>query len=203
VCLIEALAGPPVALEQRVQLLEPLTTLLDSAREMLPTDKQPPEATADAVIALVAGVLHKRLVTGQAPPFINLLGELSALVVALYLGLIEAGEATRLGDERSNVIASERATRPPDLRATVPRQLLHANASRARTCLLYVAEHPESSNKKIAAGIGISHAGQMSGLLARLESFQVLTKHPGGAGRPNAWTLSSHGEKVLRALNGH
>jgi AcrR family transcriptional regulator len=81
VCLVEALAGPPAAVERRAQLLEPLAALVDGAREMLPTDKQPPKATAEASIALVVGVLHTRLVTGQTPPFINCLGELAALVV--------------------------------------------------------------------------------------------------------------------------
>jgi AcrR family transcriptional regulator len=203
VCLVEALAGPSAAIERRAQLLEPLATLVDGAREMLPTDKQPPEATAEAAIALVAGVLHTRLVTGQAPPFIDFLGELAALVIAPYLGLIEAAEAARTGDEHSKRIARERAARSPDLRVPVPMRLLHGNATRARACIRYVAEHPGASNKKIATGIGMSHLGQISKLLADLASDGVLTKQPGAAGRPNAWTISWQGEQVLQALGGY
>jgi hypothetical protein len=48
--------------------------------------------------------------------------------------------------------------------------------------------------------IGIKHLGQASTLLSRLERLEVLTKRAGGAGRPNAWTLSPHGEEIVRSL---
>ena len=34
------------------------------------------------------------------------------------------------------------------------------------------------------------------------DGLGVLQKKPSGAGRPNAWRLSSNGEQVLDALNG-
>jgi hypothetical protein len=68
--------------------------------------------------------------------------------------------------------------------------------------VLYVAEHPGASNQKIATGIGIRHLGQASTLLARLEQMEVLIKQAGGAGRPNAWTLSPHGQGIARSLKG-
>jgi AcrR family transcriptional regulator len=200
VCLIDALAGPAAALEHRAQLLQPLVVLVDGARETLTQARQPPAVTAEATVVSVAGILHARLAAGQAPPFINLLGELAELVVAPYLGPGEAAEAGRIGEERSQTIARERSARPPEHRVPIPRQLDHARASRARACVLYVAEHPGASNQKIATGIGIRHLGQASTLLARLEEIEVLTKRAGGAGRPNAWTLSTHGEEIARSL---
>ncbi|MGH2912171.1 MAG: TetR/AcrR family transcriptional regulator [Solirubrobacteraceae bacterium] len=200
VCLVDALAGPPAALEHRAQLLEPLIGLVDRARDNLPSDAQPLPVTGEATVAAAAGILHARLVASRAPPFIDLLGELAALVVAPYLGLREAEEAARIGEERSKAIALERSARPPHLRVPVPSQLHHARASRARACVLYVAENPGASNRKIATGIGIKHVGQASTLLARLERLEVLTKQPGGAGRSNAWTLSPRGEEVVRSL---
>lgn len=200
VCLIDALAGPPAALEHRAQLLQPLIAMVDGVRETLPADRQPPAVTAEAAVVSVAGILHARLVAGQAPPFINLLSELAELVVAPYLGSDEAAETAKLGDERSRAIAQKRSVGPPDLRVPIPKQLNHARASRARACVLYVAEHPGASNKKIATGIGIRHLGQTSTLLSRLEEIEVLTKRAGGAGRPNAWTLSSHGQEIARSL---
>jgi AcrR family transcriptional regulator len=200
VCLIDALAGPPAALEHRAELLQPLVALIDGAREDLPSDAQPPPVTGEATVAAVAGILHARLVALQAPPFIDLLGELAALVVAPYLGFREAEEAARLGAARSRAIARERSSRPRHRRVAIPSQLHHARASRARACVLYVAEHPGASNRKIAVGIGIRHVGQASTLLSRLERLQVLTKRAGGAGRPNAWMLSPQGEEVVRLL---
>ncbi len=203
VCLIDALAGPPAALEQRAQLLQPLVALLDRARETLSEQKQPPPLTAEAAIASVAGVLHARLAKGQVPPFIDLLGELSGVVVAAYMGSDEAAEAVRVGNHRLLAIARERLVAPPELRLPIPKQLQHARATRARACVHYLAEHPGSSNQKIANGIGISHLGQVSTLLARLQELELLLKRAGGAGRPNAWTLSPQGEGIARSLEGY
>jgi len=200
VCLVDALAGPPAALKHRAQLLQPLVGLVDRARDGLPGDAQPLPITGEATVVAVAGILHARLVALQAPPFVDLLGELAALVVAPYLGVKQAEEVGRKGEERSKAIARERSAQPPHLRAPVPTQLHHARARKARACVLYVAENPGASNRKIATGIGIKHVGQASTLLARLERLEVLTKQTGGAGRSNAWTLSPHGEQVVRSL---
>jgi AcrR family transcriptional regulator len=200
VCVIHALAGPPKALEHRARLLQPLIAMIDSVRETLPPDRRPPPAAAEAAVVSVAGMLHTRLVAGQVPPFIGLLPELAELVVFPFLGSQEADEAARLGARRARAIARERSSRPPDRRVPIPKQLHHARASRARACVLYLAENPGASNQKIATGIGIRHLGQASTLLARLEELEMLTKQAGGAGRPNSWTLSPHGEQIARSL---
>jgi AcrR family transcriptional regulator len=200
VCVIDALAGPPEALEHRAQLLQPLIALVDSVRDTLPPGRRPPAIAAEATVVSVAGILHARLVAGRVPPFADLLGELAELVVAPFLGVREAAEAARLGERRSRVIARELSVKPPARRVPIPKQLHHARASRARACVLYVAENPGASNQKIATGIGIRHLGQASTLLARLEELEMLTKRAGGAGRPNAWTLSPHGEQIALSL---
>ncbi len=200
VCVVDAMAGPPAALEHRARLLQPLVGLVERARDMLAPEEQPPPVTGEAVVVAVAGILHARLVSGQAPPFIGLLGELAAIVVTPYLGCGEAAETTRIGEARSRAIVRERSSKPPHLRVPIPRQLHHARANRARACVLYVAENPGASNQKIATGIGIRHLGQASTLLARLEELELLTKRAGGAGRPNAWKLSQQGEEIARSL---
>jgi AcrR family transcriptional regulator len=200
VCIIDALAGPPAALEHRAQLLQPLVALVDGVRDTIPREQQPPAVTAEAGVVGVAGILHARLVAGEAPPFIDLLGELAELLIAPFLGAREAAEAARIGERRARAIVHKRSAAPPDLRVPVPKQLHHARANRARACVLYVAENPGASNQKIASGIGIRHLGQASTLLARLEQLEVLTKQAGGAGRPNAWSLSPHGQGIVRSL---
>jgi AcrR family transcriptional regulator len=203
VCVIDALAGPQAALEHRARLLQPLIALVDSVRETLPRDQQPPPTTAEATVVAVAGLLHARIVAGKAPPFTKLLSELAEQMVLPFLGRKEATEAARIGNRRSHAIARERFARPPASRVPIPKQLHHARASRARACVLFLAENPGASNRKIASGIGIRHLGQASMMLARLEEIEVLTKRAGGAGRPNAWRLSSHGEEIARSLMRH
>ncbi len=203
VCVIDALAGPQAALEHRARLLQPLITLVNSGRDAVPRGRQPPPITAEAVVVSVAGMLHARMVTHQVPPFTKLLGDLAEQMILPFLGAKEAAEAAKIGNRRAHAIARERFSRPPSLRVPIPKQLHHARASRARACVLYLAENPGASNRTIATGIGIRHLGQASTMLARLEEIEVLTKRTGGAGRPNAWRLSSHGEEVARSLMRH
>ncbi|HTA96334.1 MAG TPA: hypothetical protein VK730_01675 [Solirubrobacteraceae bacterium] len=58
VCLVEALSGPPAALEFRARLLAVLIPLLERARERLAVEDQPSSFTAQASIAAVAGILR-------------------------------------------------------------------------------------------------------------------------------------------------
>jgi hypothetical protein len=68
---------------------------------------------------------------------------------------------------------------------------------------LFVAEHPGASNREIALGAEIKDEGQASKLLARLASMNLLAKRSPGPGKPNAWRLTPHGEKVLEAVRGY
>jgi AcrR family transcriptional regulator len=197
VWLVEAFAGPPEALEQRVQLLAPLMARIDEVRSAIPTSRQPLPLAAEAVVASMLGVLHIRLVTNRASPFIGMLGELATLLVMPFLGQAQAREAARLGERRSRVIAEARGARPSNAPAAVPKLLLHASARRVRACLRYVARHPGASNRDVALGVGVAHHGQISTLLARLERCGLLVKRAGGAGRPNAWSLSTQGQEFV------
>lgn len=90
-----------------------------------------------------------------------------------------------------------------DGRVPLPRQLSRANAYTARAVVRYVAEHPGSSNKAIAHGVEVWHLEQISRLLSRLERTGLLAKRAGGAGRPNAWTLTPYGQQVVELLARH
>lgn len=74
------------------------------------------------------------------------------------------------------------------------------SARRARECLLFLAGRPGSSNREIAAGIGIAYPSQMSRLLARLASEELVSRYSEGVGRRNMWWLTSHGEGASRML---
>ncbi|MGC2372599.1 MAG: TetR/AcrR family transcriptional regulator [Solirubrobacteraceae bacterium] len=198
--LIEAVAGPAAVIKHQARLIERLGLLIDTGRDALPIDCQPPQLMAEAAIASVVGILRVRLRSDQAPPFIGLLGELAAVVVTPYLGSTEAVEAARAGAKRAQLVAQEYMVTLADFLVPLPSQLARANAHRLRACLLYIAENPGASNKYVAGGIGVSHLGQVSVLLARLEGVGVLRKQAGRAGHPNAWTLSSYGEQVARTL---
>jgi AcrR family transcriptional regulator len=201
VCLLEMLAGGPEVLEHRARELAALNPLVDVGRKQPHTHGEPVELTAEASVASVAGILHTRLVTGEAPPFIDLLGQLVGLVVCPYLDPHDVVTEIKRGEALAQSIAEKHASSsPPPTTMQLPAVLRHPSAFRARSCVIFLAAHPGASNKEIAAGIGMPHLGQVSELLARLARNGLLHKHAGGAGRPNAWWLTPHGEQIAQAL---
>jgi hypothetical protein len=190
VCLLEMLAGSPEVLEHRARELAALNPLVDVGRKQAPADGDPPELTAEASVASVAGILHTRLVMGVG------------LVVCPYLDPHEVVREIKRGEEMAQVIAAKRpsGSSPPPIRPQMPAALRHPGAYRARSCVVFLAANPGVSNKAVAAGIGVPSLGQVSELLKRLARAGLLIKHSGGAGRPNAWRLSPHGEQVAQAL---
>jgi AcrR family transcriptional regulator len=200
VCLVEAHGGPPAAMELRARLLAVLTPLLERARERLAVEEQPPSLTAAATIAAVAGILQEQLVVVREPVFVGLLGELCGVVVAPYLGVLEARVQIERGNARAAVLIQELKARPARVPVPIPKELRHASADRMRLSLAHIAAHPGDSNQGVAEGIDLSHHGQMSKTLSRLYALELLVKQPGGAGRPNAWRLTPYGEQVAMAL---
>jgi hypothetical protein len=121
--------------------------------------------TAEAVVASVVGILHARLITGEAPPFLDMLGSLTALVIPPYVDGQPRVEQISRAEQLAQV--SSEASRRQSV-VSIPDTLRVPGAYRARDSLLYVAEHPGASNRAIADGIGITHHG-MSTLLGRPE----------------------------------
>ena len=196
VCLIEMFAAGPAALALRANELIALAPLVDAGRAGAPRDWQIPAITAEAVVTSIAGLLHNRFVTGEAPPFIPLLAPLAGVVTMPYL---DARSVTQLVD-RAALLAQERAPAVPRQDCQVPAALLAPTAHRLRSALLHICSHPGASNQDVAAAIAMRHHGQMSKLLARLESLGLLSKRAGRAGHPNAWSLTSLGGSVAATL---
>lgn len=199
-CLLESVAVTPSLLASRADTLGRLGLLVDLAREELSVERQPPAAMAEATVVTVLGMLRRRLLSGEAPPFIGLLGQLAEVIVAPYLGPHVAAQAASRGQERARVLLAERSASPVASRVEAPGMVRHAAAHRMRACLRYVGEHPGASNQAVAAAIGTRHAGQTSVLLARLHDAGLLVKKRGAPGCPNAWSLSAYGVAVTRAL---
>ncbi len=68
VCLVEALAAGAAALEYHAREIELLKHMVDSAAGSARTDRHGSALSAEATVVAVAGILHRRLITGEAPP---------------------------------------------------------------------------------------------------------------------------------------
>jgi AcrR family transcriptional regulator len=198
VCLVEVLAAGPAALAYRARELEVLKHAVDIFASEAGAHRRASLLSAEAAIAAVAGILHARLVAGEAPPFMDLLAPLTGVALAPYLNTRALAHEVRNAEQLARALGSARS---PE-RATLPSGLSNPGAHKARLCLFYLAEHPGASNRAVAERIGVSHEGQVSALLARLARQGLLTKRAGGPGRANAWRLTEHGECVARSLVG-
>ena len=203
VCIVEALAAGPRALERRQRELAVLAPLIDAGRAQASSGCRPPALAVEGVIASVDGVLHARLVSGQAPPFIDLLGPLIGLVLLPYLDAAALATQVERAEAISAEISQGDSGEPlphPSQIYEIPDGLKDPVAHRARQCVLYLARNPGASNRQIALGIGVSHQGQISTLLGRLARMGLLVRHQRGPGRANAWRLTPRGEQVSGAL---
>jgi hypothetical protein len=204
VCLVETFVAGPAGLGLRARELQELTPLVDAGGAHAPPGKRPHTLRAVATIVSVAGILHARLVTGEAPPFIDLLAPLADVVLSPYLDPRALRRAIERAERLARSIASERASHPPPAPAQadveIPRRVRTLSAYRARQCLLHLAEHPGSSNAQVAQAIDVRYQGQMSILLTGLEDEGLLSKRSNGTGRANEWRLTPHGESVARAI---
>jgi len=203
VCRVETLAVSPAGLCLRARELGELRPLVDAGRAHVLPGEDPHALTAEATIVSVAGILHMRLVTGKAPPFIDLLSPLAGVVLSPYLdGCSLQRELDRAERLARSIVAERPSSLPTPAQADVeiPRRVRNLNAYRAHQSLLHLAKHPGVSNTKIAQAIGVRHQSQISTLLTGLEREGLLTKCSEGAGRANAWWLTSDGELVAREL---
>ncbi len=202
VCLVEALAAGPAALAYHAREMELLKHMVDSAAGPARTDRHSSALSAEATVVAVAGILHRCLITGEAPPFIDLLAPLTSLALEPYFDeqtVTQAHErAKQLAQELSKKHASRRPR--PAIDTVIPKGLTNPRAHRSRECLRYLATHPGASNRAVGEGIGLTRLEQAATLLARMANQGLLHKQAGRPGHRNAWSLTPHGEQVAKAL---
>ena len=121
-----------------------------------------------------------------------------ALIALPYLGTRAAGE--ELARPAPEFPAPAAAADAREANRLILKRLDMRLTYRTVRCLVFVAEHPGVSNRAVALGAEISDEGQASRLLMRLAGLDLLVRTCPGPGKPNSWRLTSHGERVLQAL---
>lgn len=140
-CLLESMTGLSLGFQSRAQTLRRLGQLVDgAARQQLSLERQPTATMPEAMTVSVLGILRRRLLSGEVPPFVGLLGQLAEVVVAPYLGPAAAEQAASRGHDRAQSLLEQHSAKP-DHHASVevPSMLRHASAHRMRECVLYLA----------------------------------------------------------------
>jgi AcrR family transcriptional regulator len=197
--LLDAL-GRPLAedpgLRRRVHL-QALLDALDGGRELARSAAGLSRANAEAVLGGVLFILRARMLEGQGRAMSSLLGELMSVIVRPYLGAAAAAREAR----RPAPAAS--ASAAPDWDGTPLGKVDVRLTMRTVLVLRRIAEHPGSSNSRIAALADIGDQGQASKLLARLQTAGLIENVGGRSprGRPNAWHLAAEGRRLMRGLS--
>lgn len=208
VCIVETLAGGQVVLAHRQRIIEALCSLvIERIESEVPSIS--PLAT-EGTMSLVLGIIHAHIVRGNPGLFVELLSPLIGLAMAPYLDPPSIRQEIKRGDDLTQeILAGEsRWTMPaqaPDQTTKQDRALsrIFGNPSsrRARECLLFLANHPDASNREIALGIHIAHQSQVSKLLADLSQEGLAIKRSEGKGKRNAWRPTPHGREIAQALS--
>jgi AcrR family transcriptional regulator len=209
---IETLAAGSWALERREHNLALLRSMIVKYWS-LPGEEQPEPLTVVGVMAAVLGSIHTHLITKEPGPLIELLGPLMGFIMAPYLDRGDVAREIERGARLARTILigdpswiPERAAVRDTWQVVGQRAGLSATsdipgARRARECLLFLIEHPDSSNREVALGLDIAHQSQVSMLLAYLVQKGLVAKRSNGVGKRNASCLTPRGEKAARMLS--
>lgn len=195
--IVEALGAQEPVLQRRAWALEEIAAVIDRGRLATSGTRQPPELTAEGIVGGIFAVLYKRLINGLDEPVTDLLGPLMYMIVLPYLG----PRAANLELEKPTP-AKARATPTRSPRSADPLKGLAIRLTyRTVRALAAIAEQPGASNREIAHGAGITDQGQISKLLMRLASLELIENHGWGQrhGGTNAWSLTQRGAQVVRA----
>ncbi len=190
--IVEALSAGERTLQARAHLLEQATETVDAGRAHAKTP--PPPLTAEAVVGAITGVLHGRFLQRDPRPLSELAGALTAIVIQPYLGTAAAQRELK---HLATIPAPRRPLLPSDPFKDLPIRLTYRTAR----VLVSIGRAPGSSSRQIADAAGISDQGQVSRLLNRLARTGLIQDDGIGPskGLPRSWTLTQHGQHILRA----
>jgi AcrR family transcriptional regulator len=224
--IVEALSGGPKVLKRRALALQTVKEAVDQGRTHARAGSSssnsrsssgPPPLTAEGVVGAVFSVIHARLLehttrssaNGSPPrrrsvpePLTTLLNPLMGMIVLPYLG--QAAAAKELARPAPKGRRASMRSPLPRKSSTDPLQGLQMRLTyRTLLVLSAIAEHPGASNRRIADVAEVHDQGQMSKLLGRLGRLGLIVNAGAGQpkGEPNAWKLTSKGQKVQTALS--
>jgi AcrR family transcriptional regulator len=206
--VVQSARGGPQIIELRERLFAQLASVIEG-RGAGNRAADCPELTAEGLVGAVLSILHTRLVRGEQAPLTSLHGELMAMIVAPYLGSAAArAELNRAAPASLPAPAPSGSANGSITNGTVvsaDRDPLHGVSMRftyRTACVLeVVAAEPGLSNRGVGNAAGIPDQGQVSKLLARLESYGLMKNTVRfRKGSSNAWELTAEGEQVARVV---
>lgn len=205
VCVVQALRGGPEVLGRREEIFARLVRVVDEGRLEGARGAQCTPLTAEGLVGAAFTIVYARLLRGERRPLTDLFGELMGMIVLSYQGVAAARR-----EQARPVLAARRGVPRTPAKPTVATAdplggVTMRLTYRTARVLEGIADHAGASNRQISEYAGIRDPGQVSKLLRRLETLELLVNASGGhaKGEPNAWTLTAKGEQVARSIRMH
>ena len=209
VCVVQALSGGPGVLARREEILGRLVSVVDEGRRSPRATRCTP-LTAEGLVGAAFGIVYARLLKGQHQPLTELSGELMGMIVLPYLG---PAVARREQDAPAPPAVTPRTAQRPafpertvsDPLESIPMRLTYRTSRVLEGVAELVGRGSPPSNREVGDYAGIQDPGQVSKLLRRLERLGLLANSSLGhaKGEPNAWRLTSKGERVAQSIRAH
>lgn len=199
--VVEALAAGPPALERRARVLETLVDAIDEGRREARSGMAPTRLSAEGVVGGLLAVLYSRITQPRAQRLVELAAPLASMALLPYCGAAAAHRELIV-----NVPSIERKARfeQAPLQADPFKAAGMRLTYRTMRVLGTIADHPSSSNRRVATLAGVTDQGQMSKLLSRLERLGlIVNRGEHAAGEANAWGLTKAGERVTSSIRAH
>jgi AcrR family transcriptional regulator len=198
-CVIETLRAGPLLAERRQHVLEALSAAVEEGRSKARAGSEPPPLTAQGAVGGALSVVHARLLEpatdGDARALLELAGPLMAMIVHPYLGARAARKELELPKP---AVPSRSPRGGSDPFKGLPIRFTYRTA----LVLATIATDPGASNRHIADCSGIADEGQISRLLRRLGSCDLIENRGSGQvkGEANAWMLTERGAAIHAAI---
>jgi AcrR family transcriptional regulator len=193
-CVLGAIGGGEHVLSRRAEVLAMLAQVVDRGRGERPAaTAELPIVIAEGSIGAVLSVIGNRMLVDDGRPLMELFGAMASMIVRPYLGQA-AARRELLRPPPKLLRGAERASR----RATGSGLSGVKITYRTARVLSAIADYPGASNREIAERAGIVDQGQVSKLLARLASAELIANigERSSRGAPNSWRLTPGGEQV-------
>lgn len=195
--VVYSMGGGEQVLRRRVAVLRALAAIVDRGRLEGPaTRQQPPAVAGEGVVGAVLTIIQNRLLADEGETELELFGSLVSIIVLPYLG---AGVARR---ELTRPAPRARSA-PGEGSRGVPSAYENGGVvrltDRTARVLSAIADYPGASNREVADRAGIIDQGQISKLLSRLRTRELVVNLGEGQtrGAPNSWRLTERGEALL------
>ncbi len=183
-CVVDVLGAGPDALERRAEVIDALVGAVDRGRRDAAAANAPQPRDRGGRGGSGAGRPLHPPARAKPKPLLPLRGQLMSMIVLPYLGPEAAAEELARRARR----ARRRAAHPGGP-AQAARHAPHLPHDARADC---GRNHPDLNNRRVAHDAGVADQGQMSKLLARLESLGLIVN--GGEsivpGEANAWRLT-------------